>query len=193
MDLTPTSELEAINTLLAAIGESPVNTVDDSGLVDAVMARTQLRTTSRAVQTKGWHWNTLPSITLPCTYPDNEIAIPANTLRVDSVDEDVDLDVVQRGLRLFDRRKASFSFDKSVKVELVEFLDFESLPEAARSYITMSAMRKYQEDRVGSETLGSFNKRDELKAWADLINDEAETTDANVLSDNYSVMRVLNR
>ena len=37
---TLTSELDAVNTMLSTIGESPINSLDDiSGVVDAVIAR----------------------------------------------------------------------------------------------------------------------------------------------------------
>jgi len=35
--MTPTTKLEAVNTLLSAIGESPINTLN-SGLVEATLA-----------------------------------------------------------------------------------------------------------------------------------------------------------
>ena len=56
--LSPTTELEAINTMLSTIGESPVNTVEDTGNVDVVIARQILQTASREVQARGWHFNT---------------------------------------------------------------------------------------------------------------------------------------
>ena len=52
MQQTATTELEAINTMLSVIGESPVNTVDGSGVVDAVLARQILHEVSRHVQSR---------------------------------------------------------------------------------------------------------------------------------------------
>lgn len=185
MDLVPTTELEAINLMLAAIGESPVNTVEDNGVVDAVMARQRLRATSRSVQAKGWHWNTDIGLVLARSYPDGEVAVPANTLKVDTVGPSKGIDVVLRGKRLYDRRRHTFQFDTSLTVNLVSLLPFEELPETARQYITVSAVRQYQESRVGSEALSRFNQRDELLAWADLLNEEGENADYNLLEEHY--------
>ena len=185
MDLTPTTELEAINLMLATIGESPVNTVEDNGVVDAVMARQQLRAMSRRVQAKGWHWNTEKRLTLARTYPEGEIKLPANTLRVDTTYTDIGTDVVRRGDRLYDRVNHTFEFRRDLMVDLVVFLPFEELPESARQYITLAAARKFQESQVGSETLSKFSMRDELLALSDLQNDEGETGDYNVLDEHY--------
>lgn len=190
--LSPTTELEAINTMLSTIGEAPVNTVEDNGIVDAVIARQILRSTSREVQSRGWHFNTEKGFLLT---PDSEgfITLPPTTLRVDTVDEFQDIDVVLRGNRLYDRRNHTFKFDKPIRVDAVILLPFEELPEVAREYITIRASRIFQERVVGSDILSSFSKSDELRALVALQEMEADTADYNILTDNYSVARVLVR
>lgn len=190
--LSPTTELEALNTMLSTIGESPVNTVDDSGMVDAVIARQILRATSREVQSRGWHFNTEKSYPLQ---PDDQgqLNLPATILRADTVETDSDIDVVVRGTRLYDRRNHTYVFNKGVKVDAVILLPFDELPEAARWYITVRAARIYQERVVGSDTLSSFNQQDEMRALVVLQETEADNADYNILSDNYAVARVLDR
>ena len=190
--LAPTTELEAINTMLSTIGEAPVNTVEDNGIVDAVIARQILRSTSREVQARGWHFNTEKGFLLT---PDSEgfITLPPTVLRVDTVEESQDIDVVLRGNRLYDRRNHTFKFDKPIRVDAVILLPFDELPEVAREYITIRAARIFQERVVGSDLLSSFSKSDELRALAALQEMEADTADYNILTDNYSVARVLSR
>lgn len=190
--LSPTTELEAINTMLSTIGESPVNTVEDNGNVDAVLARQILRSTSREVQARGWHFNTEKDYSV---LPDfsKYLTLPQTVLRVDTVNADQDIDVVVRGTRLYDRKKHTYLFDKPVKVDMVVLLPFEEIPEAARYYITVRAARIFQQRVVGSDTLSSFNSQDEMRAKVLLEDYEAETADYNMLSDNYSVARVLDR
>jgi len=190
--LSPTTELEAINTMLSTIGEAPVNTVEDNGIVDAVIARQILRATSREVQARGWHFNTEKGYPIN---PDAEgfLLLPSTVLRCDSVESDQGIDVVVRGNRLYDRKRHSFVFDKPVKVDLLILLPFDDLPEVARYYITVRSSRVFQERVVGSESLSKFNQQDELRALVALQDYEAETADYNMLSDNYSVARVLDR
>ena len=52
-----TSELDAVNTLLATIGSQPVNSVDAPS-VDASMAKQTLKEISLATQSHGWYFNT---------------------------------------------------------------------------------------------------------------------------------------
>ena len=190
--LAPTTELEAINTMLSTIGEAPVNTVEDNGIVDAVIARQILRSTSREVQARGWHFNTEKGFLLT---PDSEgfITLPPTVLRVDTVEESQDIDVVLRGNRLYDRRNHTFKFNKPIRVDAVILLPFDEIPEVAREYITIRAARIFQERVVGSDSLSSFSKNDELRALVALQEMEADTADYNILTDNYSVARVLSR
>jgi len=193
MDLVPTTELMAVNAMLRAIGESPLNTLEAPDAVDAVLAQQTLETVSRHVQERGWYWNTLENYTLPRSFPEGYITLPANCLKVDTVGDDAcNYPVTQRGQRLFNKRTNSFKFDKGVTVNLVEFLSFEELPQAARTYITMAACRKFQEDRVGSDTLAKFQIDDEKAAWAAMLSAEAEQRDATIF-DSYDVARVMDR
>lgn len=193
MDLIPTTELMAVNAMLRAIGESPINSLDNTGMVDAVLAQQTLETVSRHVQERGWYWNTQENLTLVRTYPDKFLILPDNCLKVDTVGDDGRFyPVIQRGNRLFNKKTNSFAFDKDLTVDLVEFLAFGDMPQAARTYITLSATRKFQEDRVGSDTLAKFQAQDEQAAWNELVGAESETQDSTIF-DSWSVARVLDR
>lgn len=183
--------LEAVNQMLFAIGESPVNRVEDSGLVDAAVALRTLSNVSREVQKNGWHWNTEINFSLQPDI-DGFLQLPANTLKVDTVGADEGTDVVQRGKRLYDRVNHTYVFSRAYVVELVIMLDFEELPEAARNYITLKAARRFQQNSVGSSELAGFQQQDELRALVDLQNTEAETADYTMLN-NSAVGRVLAR
>ena len=188
--LSPTTELEAINTMLSTIGESPVNTVEDTGNVDVVIARQILQTVSREVQARGWHFNTEINYTIT---PDSEgyLVLPNTVLKVDTVYPDSSKDVVVRGSRLYDREKHTYVFIDAVKVDMTILLPFDELPEVARNYATISASRIFQERVVGSDTLHAFNSQDEARAMVSLMEYEADTADLNILSGNYSVYRIL--
>ncbi|WP_448955722.1 hypothetical protein [Labrys neptuniae] len=193
MDITPTTELEAVNLMLDTIDESPVNSLENSGVLDAVVARRQLTAMSRRTQSMGWRWNTEADYELARSLPSGEINLPLNTLRFRISGRSAGLNVTQRGLRLYDRANQTFAFTASVFGELVLFLPFEEMPETARNFVTLAAARKFQQGRVGSEVLNGFAQRDELQAWANLLDDEAETADYNVIRDNPSMREMLFR
>jgi hypothetical protein len=191
---TPTSELEAINTILSVIGESPISSLSDiSSVADAVTAKLILSEVSRQVQTKGWHFNTEKDFELsPDTYS-KEITIPSNALRVDTSGDSRETDVVQRGQRLYNRVTHTFQFDKSLKCEIVVLLPFEQLPQAARHYVTIKAARVFQSRTVGSDALYQFTSLDERDALLDLKRNEGITGDYNILTSNPTVFRSLIR
>lgn len=191
--LTPTTALEAVNMMLATIDESPVNSLEDSGLVDAVLAVQQLTATSRKVQAKGWHWNTELEFRLARDPSNGEIAVPKNTLKLVPTGADKGRIVTIRGTRLYDPVNHTFSFPAGLTANLIVFLSFDELPETARQFIALSACRKFQQTRVGSEILNSFSMRDEVTAWSDLLNDEGEIADYNVITDNPSMVEMLFR
>lgn len=191
--VSATTELSAINTMLSTIGEAPVNTVSDSGVVDAVIARQILQTVSREVQARGWHWNIDKDFLLTPSFPEKEIILSPTTLRIDTVGPDEGIDVVLRGTRLYDRRNHTYQFDNPITVDIVSMLEFDELPEIARQYIAIRASRIFQERVVGSETLSTFSAKDEIRLLTALRDMEAETADYNILSDSYSVARVLDR
>ena len=188
--LSPTTELEAINTMLSTIGESPVNAVEDTGNVDVVIARQILQSVSREVQARGWHFNTEKNYTIT---PDSAgyLVLPNTVLKVDTVYPDSSKDVVVRGSRLYDREKHTYVFTDAVKVDMTILLTFDELPEVARNYATIRASRIFQERVVGSDTLHAFNSQDEARAMVSLMEYEADTADLNILSGNYSVYRIL--
>ena len=84
--LTPSTKLDAVNSLLTAVGEYPVsNIVDD--VAEAQIAISVIDEVSREIQSRGWTWNTHRKATLtPDAY--NNILIPTNVTRVDPTDVD---------------------------------------------------------------------------------------------------------
>lgn len=192
MSLTPTTKLEAINELLDAIGETPVNTITDTGLVEADLAISRLDRISRSVQKRGWHWNTFYDYTLEVD-TDGFITLPASTLEVDSSGQSQHLDVINRGGRLYNKETNTFVFTDPVVATIVLYLDFEDLPENARCYITQKAARKFQQRVFGSSELAAFDREDEQQAWFDLLDAESDTQDFNMLTGSASVLRVINR
>jgi len=190
LPLTPTTELEAVNVMLTSIGEQPVNTLDTPGISVVSIARAILHQTSRQVQERGLRCNTETDFPLPVDEHGN-VRVPANTLKVDPTDPTKDY--VLRGDRLYDRRNRTYTFTEPVRVDLVLFLPFEQLPQAAREYITIRAARIFQTRVLGSETLHAFTLEDERQAFHSLIAAEVETGDYNVFDHSPTLQRMLRR
>lgn len=191
MTTTVTTKLEATNVMLTAIGESPVNTITSSTTTDVSIAIQILDNVSREVQSVGWHFNTDTNYLL-AKNTSNQIVLPSNCLRVDNSNKDADLDLVERGRKLWDRENHTYTITKDIRVNITWFLEFTELPETARRYITIRAARIFQDRMLASETLHAFHQVDELSALSALKEHEGDTRDHSIF-DNYSTYRVIDR
>lgn len=190
---SPTSELDALNLMLSVIGEAPLSSLADTQFsADAIIAKQVLDEVNRSTQNHGWHFNTDIKVKLTPAGAEGNLFLPANCLRVDTVAESAHIDVVQRGNRLFDRVKRTFTFTEPVYVDMVLLFDFSEIPQAARQYIAVSSARKFQERVVGSDILFQFSARDEQVAWRELVRAEGLNGDYNFLT-SWSAQRVLQR
>lgn len=189
MDLTLTTELEAVNVMLQTIGETPVNSLLVTGLADVSIAINTLREASREVQTLGWEFNTEVMTLTPDI--DGNIHIPETALKIDPVDPT--LHYVRRGSLLYDKIRNTHEFTAPVQLEIVWFLDFEDMPEPARRYITIKAARRFQNRVLGAEEVYHYTKEDELEAKVALQEYELETGEYNMLKSNTSFIGLMSR
>ena len=147
MSTTPTTKLEAVNSMLSTIGEAPVNSLS-SGLVDAETAETILNEVSRAVQSTGWNFNSEPDYTISADSSGN-VVLPTEIVRADLANSQTKFrssknEYVQRGNKMYDKVNHTFNIGKALKLDVIVLLDFETLPEVARRYIAVRASRLFQ-------------------------------------------------
>lgn len=187
--IAPTTKLKAVNICLSAMGEPVINSLDDAA-VDAQMASDIIDETSESVQIVGWYWNTETHTLSPDS--NGYLVLPNNVIRVDPTDQSLG-NIVQRGGRLFNTDTASFIFTKPIKLRLSVLLEYDDLPLTAKQFIAVRAARIFQQRLLGSETLYKFDAADEQRGWALLMQEEAETMNANVLRDNWSTSSIVNR
>ena len=80
--MTATTELEAVNIMLAAIGEAPINSLTGTVPVDVRLAQSTLNEVNKEVQSEGWSFNTEINVELTRD-GDDQVALASNVLRVD--------------------------------------------------------------------------------------------------------------
>ena len=185
MALGRTSFLDAVNRVLQMLGEAPVNSLQGQfGL--ATQAEDSLTDVSRTIQTEGWSFNTDLEKTLERN-SSNEIELSSNVSRVvvDNL-EYPDIDVVQRGDKLYDRRNNRYTFDEDLIVDMTTILEWDLLPEHARQYITIKAGRQLQEAIIGSSDLTKLNLTQELEARSAFLEEETSKTEHSMLRGNLN-------
>ena len=192
---TPTTKLEAVNSMLSTIGEAPVNSLT-SGLVDAETAETILNEVSRSVQASGWNFNSEPNYTVAANVS-GEVRLPTEVIRADLADSETKFrstknEYVQRGNKMYDKIKHTYNIGAPLTLDVVVLLNYELCPEVARRYISVKAARIFQERVVGSDTLSAMNRNDEQEALFALREMEGDNGDYNIF-DDYGTTRVLDR
>lgn len=188
--ITAQTELEAVNEMLSAISESPVDSLNE-GNADVQEAVRLLRQESRKVQATGWWFNT-ELITLT---PDgnSHLVLPSNTLRVKTLFTDNDRRYVIRGNKLYDTDENTYVIPQDIEVEIVVGLLWTELPDVAREYITAKAGYVFCDTSMGAEPNRIFTRERERGAKAAIMSADAFAGGANSLYDSYHTSNLMRR
>lgn len=187
-----TTELEAINEMLQAVGANPVSSVSVSADLDVTNAVSILRETSREVQSQGWDFNTDIKYSITRT-TGGEYVVPDNVLSIDTSDDFPSTRATYRNAKVWDQVNHTFIWDVALTFDIVWLFPFTELPQTARHYITMKAARKFQARILGSSSLGRFTDRDEADAESIFKDAEGLEADHNILTGSWATQRVLRR
>jgi len=196
MDLTPTTELDAVNEMLGVIGEQPVSELEAVGNTDVAIAIRTLRGVSREVQTAAWWFNTDDSYTFVLN-TEGKAPLVNQILSIRPTGRGAARITHRNGL-LYDLSNATDVFEAGAAptAKVVWFYDYELLPETARRYIAIRAARIFQKNVLGSESLNGFTEDHENAAFA-LLKDEAFDFEfaagANFLNDDTDTSAIATR
>lgn len=192
MALSATTELEAVNEMLAAISEAPVSNLNTDTIDDALIAHSVLLAVSKEIQNEGWHFNKDYDWAISVNGA-LKLPYPATAAHADPVDPTKDL--VKRGLFFWDREERSFTYPAgtSIKFIVVWFLDFEDLPQAFRTWITMRAANRYVQQQLGDQGAVAYSRDELMMAMAHAKADDLRRSDSNILRSSNSARRVHGR
>lgn len=188
MIVTPFTELEAVNEMLASIGELPVNTLDEETNLDVANACRILKTITRAVLSMGWTANTFPMTLLP-DKGSQKIRWNANYLHILSNEGNA---YIKRGEYLYDMANQTAIFTKPIEVTIVLQENFADIPDALRAYITAKATRQFQGRYLATEEISNQSQQNEAEAWKNLQEYEMTVNRFNLLQ-NADLQTALHR
>ena len=138
------TELSAVNSILGAIGQSPVTSlVFDNPEVSFIY--NLLRDSNVDIQNEGWHFNTERHVTYTPDSVTGKIAIGNDILRMDVTEgwRERRFDVVRRGGYLYDKydHTDDWSDTTEILLDVVKLLTFEDLPSVFQRFIIARASR----------------------------------------------------
>ena len=183
--ITNTTELQAINTILSIIGEAPVSSITTNIGSDVSIAKQILDESSVTMQSKGWNFNTEESYSL-VRDTNNTIPVPTNAIWVTTRSPDSSKKVIIRDGFLYDKENHTYTHSDSIKVDMIILLPFTELPEFARRYIVTIAGRRFQARYLGSKELAGFTEQDEATALTTCEQLDAANEKQNILSNDIS-------
>ena len=175
------SDFDAVNLMLSAIGEAPVNTLSGTLPADVSLAVSILTRTRRQVLMEGWKFNTEYDVTTSLD-SSNNVVISPTTLKAELTFPDGSIDPVQRGVKLYDRKNKTYVFSVAPKMNFVYLLAWADLTEQARAYIALRSARVFQAQTVGATELDGYTARDEAIARATLAESDEDASNYNILT-----------
>lgn len=177
-----TTKLEAVNQMLAGIGQAPAVSLDQAN-PELSIAELTLNQVIKEVLGEGWHFNT--EINYPLTADTNgHITVPANVLSLsdNKTTNKQEFQTVIRDGKLYDKLAHTFQFAPSATIpcDVVWLFDFEDLPQPFQAYITQRATRLFAGRVQGSEAMVQFNAQDELILRNNCLAYDTQTSQANI-------------
>lgn len=161
--MKPTTKIEAVNAMLATVGEAPINTLIGVDVVDALTAIAALDEVTREILVEGWAFNTDVGYPLPPNADSPyEIPIPLNALEVIPASNTYTV----RSGKLYDTARFSYSFRDfdPISVTITWGMDFDDLPERTRQYVAIRAGRRFQGRIEGSTVVNPITEEAERRA-----------------------------
>lgn len=168
-------ELQAVNDMLAAIGESPVSSLEGDPNADVANCRRLLNQVNREVQSKGWTFNIEEDASLVPDSFSGLIAYQTDYLKITTGTYS------NRGGFVYDRTTKTDVFTQPITVTLVRLREYQEMPECFRSYIVAKASRRFNIRFFGAGEIEGSLQEQEANAWADCQEYELDYGNYNML------------
>jgi len=176
------TELEAMNQILSVTGDAPVSTIT-STYAQAVVARRILLEISKEKQSLGYWFNEVDEM-LILQDSFGEVSLPADTIRCD-IPRDKGC-LVQRGLKIYNKKLQTYAIDDSVYVNLVQELSWSLLPQSFRQVVVAYASLRYNNEYFGSEEVHRTLSNEIIKKDLVLQKEDIDNRDLNMLENTRS-------
>ena len=171
------TELSAVNSILGAIGQSPLTTLNFDN-PEVAMIYNLLRDANVDTQAEGWHFNTEKHVKFAID-ANGKIAIGNDILSMDLHDNQArrTSNLVRRNGFLYDKQDHTDVFTADLDLDVVRLYNFEDLPIVFRRYITYRASRVAATKLVANPQLVKLLAQQEALSRASLMEYECNQAD----------------
>ena len=171
------TELSAVNSILGAIGQSPITTLDYEN-PEISFVYNILMECSVDVQNEGWVFNTENNYPFKMN-TDGEMSIPNNILRMDVTEGQIYryTDLVRREGKIYDKLNHTFKFDEPVNFDVVWLFPYPDLPSVFKRYITYKASGRAATQLITNPQLTQLLAQQEAFSRAACMEYECEQGD----------------
>lgn len=183
-------ELQAVNDMLAAIGESPVSSLEGDPNADVANCRRILAQVNREIQSKGWTFNIEEGAELLPDSFSNLIEYLPDYLRMTTSGGTL---FINRGGFVYDRTAKTDQFTTPIQVDLIRLKQFSEMPECFRSYIVAKASRRFNIRFFGAGEIEGSLQEQENEAWASIQEYELDFGGFNMITGDSFVGGITNR
>ncbi len=190
-NLETSDELAAVNDMLSAIGESPVNTLEGDANADVANCRRILNGVNIEVQSKGWTFNIEEDATLTPDVFSKLINWLPDFLSVKAT-SGVTV-YTNRGGYVYDRTAKTDEFADPITVSLIRMRGFGEMPVQFRTYIVAKAARRFNIRFFGAAEIEASLQLEEQDAWQAVQEFELEYGNFNMLDGDAFVAGRLTR
>lgn len=191
MSVGTSAELDAVNDILAAIGESPVSTLEGDSNADVASARRILQRLNRQIQSRGWTFNIEESAVLTPDVYSSLITYQDDFLRVLSTSGSSTY--INRGGYLYDRSGATDRFSAAITVNLIRLRDYDEMPECFRTWIVAKAARQFNNSFFGATEVDGLLQEEEDWAYQMCFEYELDFGAFNMLDGDSFTSGLLSR
>jgi hypothetical protein len=160
--LTQDDELAAVNDMLAAIGESPVSSLEGDPNADVANCRRILNQVNREIQSKGWTFNIEEAASLLPNALTGLIPYLPSYLRMTTSGG---TSYINRAGVVYDRTTLTDVFTDPIQVDLIRLKAYSEMPECFRSYIVAKASRRFNIRFFGAGEIEGSLQEQEADAW----------------------------
>ena len=185
------TELSAVNSILGAIGQSPITQLKDpnTGVITNANPEIQfiynlLKDSNVDVQAEGWHFNKENHVRYTPDSVTGKIALGADILQLDVTDgwKHRQYDVVRRSGHLYDKydHTDDFSDVSEIYLDVVKLYAFEDVPPVFRRFISYRASRQAAVQLVSNPGLVQLLGVQEQQARAALMEYECNQGNHNM-------------